>query len=542
MSGGPRGLLRATSRMLKHHGFDGIRVIDGANDGGADIIALRGKEVWVVQCKFTQRSYIDDSGVNDCDRALRRYGASKSLLITNAMLSPKAKSRVKELKAFDVPINFFEGKDLADFWQKKLSSQPATQFNPRPYQEAAAEAVLTSLESTSKGLLVMATGLGKTAVAGMIISELMSKGYKSVLFLAHLKDLVEQLEANLWGFLPKDVNSRFLHGDTYIPDLLDGVTVATPDAALKLVEYNPDLIVIDEAHHVSSDGQYSKILKFWDSKPRIGLTATPWRGDQYDIQNLFGPASFKMGLAEGMAQGWLAEVNYRIYTDNVNWDAVQAVSANDYSINQLNRLLFIEERDEKIVDELLKVWEKVNKPQAIVFCATIEHAKRMADLLRRSSPIWARAEVIHSDMPKRERQVVLNSFKAQSCPVLTCVDVFNEGVDVPDVSIVAFLRVTHSRRIFVQQIGRGLRLADGKERLEVLDFVTDIRRIRELLDLKASYDGELEILGKAPVSKIEFANEYDGKIIEKWLQDAASLDDDAEDVRLNFPADDLPIG
>jgi superfamily II DNA or RNA helicase len=528
--------------MLKHRGFDGIRVIDGANDGGADIIALRGKEVWVVQCKFTQRPYIDDSGVNDCDRALRRYGASKSLLITNAMLSPKAKSRVKELKAFDVPINFLEGKDLADYWQKKLSSQPVTQFTPRPYQEAAAEAVLASLEATSKGLLIMATGLGKTAVAGMIISELIAKGYKSVLFLAHLKDLVEQLEANLWSFLPKDVNSRFLHGDTSIPDSLDGITVATPDAALKLAEYNPDLIVVDEAHHVSSDGQYSKILNFWGSAPRIGLTATPWRGDQYDIQNLFGPASFKMGLAEGMAQGWLAEVNYKIYTDNVNWDAVQAVSANDYSVNQLNRLLFIEERDEKIVDELLKVWEKVNKPQAIIFCATIEHAKRMAGLLRRSSPIWARAEVIHSDMPKRERQVVLNSFKAQSCPVLTCVDVFNEGVDVPDVSIVAFLRVTHSRRIFVQQIGRGLRLADGKERLEVLDFVTDIRRIKEVLDLKASYDGELETLGKAPVSTIEFANEYDGNIIEQWLQDAASLDDDADDVRLNFPADDLPLG
>jgi superfamily II DNA or RNA helicase len=495
----------------------------------------------VIQCKFTQSTYIDDSGVNDCDRALRKYGATRSLLVTNARLSPKAKARVKQLKSFEVPIEVLEGKALCDIWERKLPEFCVNPFSPRPYQIEAKDAIVSSLKETSKSLLIMATGLGKTAVAGLVISHLLNTGHQSILVLAHLKDLVEQLENNLWRFLPKSVNSRFIHGDTDIPKTLDGLTVATPDAALKIEEYRPDIIIVDEAHHVSVDGQYSKILNFWADTPRLGLTATPWRGDKFDIQNLFGSASFKMGLAEGMAQGWLSEVTYKIYTDNINWDAVKKASSNDYSISQLNRLLFINERDEQIVDELLKVWEKVNQPQAIVFCATIEHAKRMADQLRRSNPIWARAAVLHSEMSKRERQIVLNSFKSQQCPVLTCVDVFNEGVDVPDVSIVAFLRVTHSRRIFVQQIGRGLRLANGKERLEVLDFVTDIRRIKEVLDLKSSYDGEVEVLGKAPLSRIEFANEFDGKIIEKWLRDAASLDGDAEEVQLNFPADDLPL-
>jgi superfamily II DNA or RNA helicase len=525
-----------------HIGFHGIRIIDGANDGGADILALRGTEEWVVQCKFTQGTYIDDSGVNDCDRAMTKYGASRSLLVTNALLSPKAKSRVAQLKAFKVSIDVLEGRGLSEIWQTKLLEISVNSLAPRKYQIEAKTSIVSALEQTSQSLLIMATGLGKTAVAGLVISELLAKGYKSILLLAHLKDLVEQLESNLWGFLPKSVNSRFIHGDTPMPEDLNGLTVATPDAALKIGDYRPDLIIVDEAHHVSVDGQYSKILKFWETTPRLGLTATPWRGDKFDIQELFGPASFKMGLAEGMAQGWLAEVNYKIYTDNINWDAVQAVSANDYSVNQLNRLLFINERDEQIVDELLKVWERVNQPQAIVFCSTIEHAKRMAELLRKSNPIWARAQVLHSEMSKRERQVVLNSFKSQRCPVLTCVDVFNEGVDVPDVSIVAFLRVTHSRRIFVQQIGRGLRLSQGKERLEVLDFVTDIRRIKEVLDLKSSYNGEVEILGEAPLSKIEFANEFDGKIIEQWLKDSANLDGDAEEIKLNYPADDIPLG
>ena len=538
LSGGPSGLVRSVKRLFLHLGFFDVRIIDGANDGGADLLASRGSELWVIQCKFTKSGSVDEAGVNDCDRALRKYAANRAVLITNATLTKKASQRVQQLKDFAVPVDALNGPDLLSLWKAHLGVNPALSFTPRPYQAHAAAALLAALESEKRALLIMATGLGKSAVAGIVAREYFSKGARNVLVLAHLRELVEQLEESFWTFLPKTVNSQHLHGEVSHTQIPSGLTVATPDAALKMGDYVPDLIIVDEAHHLSQDGMYSKLLNYWEGIPRLGLTATPWRGDKYDIQKVFGKAVFKMGLAEGMAQGWLSDVNYRIFTDNIDWTLVQSASENNYSISELNKLLFIEERDEQILEELLKVWEKVSKPQAIIFCSSIEHAKRMAQLLKSSNPLWTKAEVIHSEMSKRERNVIMNSFKSQRCPVITCVDVFNEGVDVPDVSIIAFLRVTHSRRIFVQQIGRGLRLSQNKERLEVLDFVTDVRRLKELLELRSAYDGEIEVLRKAPSSKIEFNNEADGKLIEHWLRDVADLDTEADDVRLNYPDPD----
>lgn len=522
-------------RLFLHLGFFDVRIIDGANDGGADLLASKGHELWVIQCKFTKKGSIDETGVNDCDRALRKYNATRAVLITNATLTKKAAQRVRQLKAFEVPVDALNGSDLLQLWETKLPLEPVLPITPRPYQEEASASLIHALDTESRALLVMATGLGKSAVAGMVAKEFFSRGAQNVLVLAHLRELVEQLEESFWKFLPKTVATQHVHGEAKQFDVPNGLTVATPDAALKMTEYVPDLIIFDEAHHLSQDGMYSRLLKFWEGIPLLGLTATPWRGDKYDIQKVFGEAVFKMGLAEGMAQGWLSEVNYRIFTDNIDWSLVQSTSKNNYSISELNKLLFIDERDEQIVEELLKVWEKVSKPQAIIFCATIAHAKRMAFLLRKSNPVWGNAEVIHSEMSKRERDVVMNSFKSKRCPVITCVDVFNEGVDVPDVSIIAFLRVTHSRRIFVQQIGRGLRLSNNKERLEVLDFVTDVRRLKELMELRSAYDGAIEVLSKAPSSRIEFENESEGKLIEHWLKDVADLDSEADEVMLNFP-------
>jgi superfamily II DNA or RNA helicase len=122
--------------------------------------------------------------------------------------------------------------------------------------------------------------------------------------------------------------------------------------------------------------------------------------------------------------------------------------------------------------------------------------------------------------------------------VLTTVDMLNEGVDVPDVNIICFLRVTHSRRIFVQQLGRGLRLREGKDKVTVLDFVSDLRRVKATLDLKRALerlpDDEIERLQLAN-SEINFSNPAVGSFLEEWLKDAASLEDADEEVRLQFP-------
>ena len=177
------------------------------------------------------------------------------------------------------------------------------------------------------------------------------------------------------------------------------------------------------------------------------------------------------------------------------------------------------------------------RPRAIIFCQTIEHAEHMSALLQTSDPAWAKAETLHSDLSIQQRNIILNRFRLGRTPILTCVDVLNEGVDVPDVNLIAFLRVTHSRRIFVQQLGRGLRPAKGKVALRVLDFVTDIRRVAAALNLRR----ELEQKEKEYVrlneleSKIQFSNETTGSFLDIWIQDAADRETSADEVTLQFP-------
>ena len=128
----------------------------------------------------------------------------------------------------------------------------------------------------------------------------------------------------------------------------------------------------------------------------------------------------------------------------------------------------------------------------------------MAELLRQS-PEWGSAAALHAGMPKRERQQRLLEFRSGRIPLLTAVDILNEGVDIPDFNILAFARVTHSRRIFVQQLGRGLRLREGKERVLALDFVSDMRRVAALLNLKRRLgDEDIEMFSNVPQSSIEF--------------------------------------
>ncbi len=153
----------------------------------------------------------------------------------------------------------------------------------------------------------------------------------------------------------------------------------------------------------------------------------------------------------------------------------------------------------------------------------------------RSSRISA---ALSTRQTRRDRNVLMSEFRDGRVPIITAVDILNEGVDVPDVNILAFMRVTHSRRIFVQQLGRGLRLREGKERVVVLDFVSDIRRVAATLnlqrDLQRLRNEEIERL-TLPGSLFTFSEPQIGSFLDEWIQDAASLEDADEEVRLQFP-------
>ncbi|MCC0580281.1 MULTISPECIES: DEAD/DEAH box helicase family protein [Streptomyces] len=542
LKGGPAGLTHAVERTLWHLGFNDVRVIDGAGDHGADLLAVRGREQWVFQCKWKAGGKVDRSGVDDLERARTWYRADKAVLITNTDLNAAAEARRVVLNGVGVPISLWHGATLGSIGDQMPETVPA-KYALRPYQAEAADAVVRDLGANGIALLVLATGLGKTVVGGEIISRhLKVNPAASILVVAHMKELVAQLEKAMWRHIPKSVPTRLLTGDSR-PESLDGVVVGTVESVLGAVRvgYRPDLIMIDETHHVAETGRFAELLDLCGNAEQFGVTATPWRGDKFDITSRFRYPSFKMGIAEGMAAGYLSAVNYRLYVDNVDWNAVRDASVHGQSIKDLNKSLFLPQRDEEIIEHFREAWRTTANPRAIVFCQTIEHAEHMAQLFATSDSAWSNASFLHSGLPRQRRQILLNEFRLGRVPVITCVDVFNEGVDVPDVNLIAFLRVTHSRRIFVQQLGRGLRLSPGKEALRVLDFVTDIRRVAATLELRRSLEAqeaqESEHLRvRMPhASRIQFSDETVGSLMDHWIQDAADLETKADEVRLQFP-------
>jgi superfamily II DNA or RNA helicase len=537
---GPHAFMRSIERLLLHLEFDDIRNIDGPGEEGGDILAHRRGARWVFQCKWTRGRTIGEDAVIQVDGAKAFYGADRAVVATNGRPGRNARARRDRLRAAWSRIDFWDGPVLAEF-ADGVPEYPTVRFEPRPYQRDAIEAAEAALADSGRASVILATGLGKTVVAGELIHDhLRATARASVLVVAHTKEIVRQLERATWRHLPKTVPTGILTGDDKPPNL-DGVICATVDSALAAVEagWRPTLIVVDEAHHVGESGMYQRLVAATDGVPRLGVTATPWRGDKYDISEAFGEPVFKMGIAEGMAAGYLSQVDYRLFLDRIDWQTVREASEYGLTIGDLNHRLFLPQRDEAAIAALQEVWARTRAPRAIIFCRTIAHAEEFAQLLREAG--WRRSECVNSRQSRRERNILMSEFRDGRVPIVTTVDLLNEGVDVPDVNIICFLRVTHSRRIFVQQLGRGLRLREGKARVVALDFVSDIRRIKATLDLKRALERvpeeEIERLHLEGTS-ITFSNPQVGTFLEEWLKDAASLEDADEEVRLQFP--DVP--
>lgn len=541
LDSGPLQFPRRIERLLWHLGFSDVSNIDGSGDEGGDILALHKGETWVIQCKWKRHGAVGADAVDEVARARDHYRAHKAVVVTNTRFSPEARKRVANLARLGPGILLWGGTDLTTSFDRVPPR--FGRVTPRPYQTEALQALAADLDASGRALLVLATGLGKTVVGGEVIAAHLRRAPQDqVLVVAHAKDLVQQLERALWRHLPKDVPTRLLTGDTR-PDDLSGLTCATVGSALSSARfgYRPSLVMIDEAHHVGEEGQYDELLELLSSARHLGVTATPWRGDKHDITHQLGAPSFSLGIEEGMRRGYLAQVDYRLFVDDIDWDIVREASNHSYGLAELNAKLFLPQRDEAIRDELATAWAGTRNPRAIVFCRTIEHAERLADMLRRT-PLWSGALAIHAGLAKRERQNRLLAFRVGEVPILTAIDILNEGVDVPDVNILCFARVTHSRRIFVQQLGRGLRLREGKERVTVLDFVSDLRRIAAALKLKRALDGdgEIETLAKITPSNIDFSDQKVATLMDEWIKDAASLETAYDEHRLQFPATRAP--
>jgi superfamily II DNA or RNA helicase len=552
-----RAFERLVVRLLVNQGFDDARLVGQTNDKGADVIGHRNGRRWLVQVKHWNQNV----GVSVLDRtldAMRTYRADVPVIVALKGFDVKAREHQRTLQLEGIPIQLWGSAELTTRWNR-LSPQPIVEssaFELRAYQEHAVESGLAAISNASdpRALLVLATGLGKTTIAAEILRRRGKSQKTRTLVLAHTTDLVLQLERSFWPFLHKDQNTYIWNGQERPPmDRLgrEDVVFATIQTATshgELIGDTFDLVVVDECHHAGSD-IYLDLLNLsaagQQSGPALlGLTATPWRSDDIEIMDVFGSPTVTIDLVRGLRDGFLANVDYRIYTDNIDWARLADLDDDRLTPARVNELMFIKEWDEGVISELAAAWSEMPNPRAIIFCSTIDHALTVRDRINARG--FCSCEAIFSGsgrakMEPHQRSVVLADFADGAIQAICAVDIFNEGVDVPDVNLLVFQRVTHSRRIFIQQLGRGLRLAPDKDKVIVLDFVSDVRRFAAGLDLKdrlgqSRQAAHVNLNNTVDFRRVGGTDHTSEPFLREWLEDVAAVERASEDASvLRFP-------
>lgn len=265
------------------------------------------------------------------------------------------------------------------------------------------------------------------------------------------------------------------------------------------------------------------------------MTATPWRGDGALLDSVFGEPIDRVSLVDGMHMGYLAKVDYRMMCDNIDWDEVPKLAKKTVTIRDLNKRLFMPQRDDAVINHILTAMKDFDRPRIAIFSPSVAHAREFA---RKLTSRGISSENASTD-DRLKRRSILMDFTAGRLTAITSVDVLNEGIDVPDINILVFLRATHSRRIFVQQLGRGLRLAPGKEKVVVLDFVTDIRRLAAVVGLdreakEETAQGEVETVYMRD-GVVSFSDARAEAFVEAWLEDVTNLEETEDAEKLAFP-------
>lgn len=530
---------RDVARLMLHNGFADVRLIGGSGDKGADVLGVKDGQLWVFQCKHTTSSPPPKAAIGEVVEAGRFYKAHRIVVAVSRPPSDSFRAEIAKHERQGLKVEVASPEVLLGLMYNSPEYSPLRR-ELRDYQREAVDSFRETLVDTGRGQIVLATGLGKTIVMAEVVADLLRDNlieHGRVLVLAHTRELVDQLHRSFWLQLPKWVQTQqFVGGER--PVVWDGLVFATVQSVFANIENLPPfgLVLVDEAHHIGA-ATFQRTLEELHPKMLGGVTATPWRGDGFDLNQLLGRPLVQLGISDGLQKGFLSDVDYRLCADNLDWNFVQNCSKHKYSLAQLNRRLIIPTRDDEAARIIKQTFDEEHRRGGIIFCPTILHATTMANVLRRYG---LRAECVSGEMSSREREATMARFRAGELDLVTSVDLFNEGVDVPDVDLIVFMRATHSRRIFVQQLGRGLRLSNSKNKVVVLDFVTDLRRVAEVVELdRATKDGPVERLGLGG-HLISFRNATAGNFLREWMLDQASLFLRESDPELELPQFEFP--
>ena len=359
------------------------------------------------------------------------------------------------------------------------SSESMTSFfdiRPFDYQKVILEDISAERESgKNKFLVIAATGTGKTMVAAFDYKKFCEiSGHKSsLLFVAHRKEILIQARAAFRQVL-RDGSFGDIVSDGAQPSQMQHLfcTVQSWNSreydTLDADHFN--YVVLDEAHHATASS-YQKLVKHVAPQSLLGLTATPERMDGGDIRDDFGGSfTHEIRLTEAIERALLCPFHYYGIPDldGLDFSGI-AWKRGGYDRSQLNdRLSGNKQRATWVMSQLENHVADIQKMRGIGFCVSKQHALFMAEVCNEHG-VPAMALIDSTSKPEREQ--AQQRLGSREINLIFVVDLYNEGVDIPTVDTVLFLRPTESLTLFLQQLGRGLRLHDDKSQLTVLDFI-----------------------------------------------------------------------
>lgn len=346
---------------------------------------------------------------------------------------------------------------------------------PYPYQEEILDKLRAEREihGRKRNLVVAATGTGKTVIAAFDYKRILKDiPNAKFLFVVHREEILKQSRGTFRNILRNQNFGELLVGN-YRPTNFEHLFVSIQSLnSQRLWEMLPsdyyDYIVVDEFHHSASDS-YQKLLRHFQPKYLLALTATPERHDGLDILSYFDyHIAAEIRLPDAINRKLLAPFQYFGITDNVDLSRI-AWSSGHYDTRELNRLFNGNlQRAQLVLQKMHEILLNIQQCRSLCFCVSQEHAAFMNRFFNEHG---VRSALLTAASPSEERNAIQSRLVNCEINVICVVDIYNEGVDIPAVDTVLFLRPTESLTVFLQQLGRGLRLHDEKECLTVLDFV-----------------------------------------------------------------------
>lgn len=412
-----------------------------------------------VEWNYRLNSHQNQADFDEFYKTFENLFNNHSVLIDDEQLKSYAKSWHKPAVAKD--LDKYEAFNEDDILVFKTCE-------PRGAQIEALYALEQSRkEGADRGLVQAATGVGKTYLAAFD-----SKNYNHVLFVAHREEILNQAATSFCNVRCNN-DYGFFNGkqhDTNKSVIFASVASLGKDEYLNGDYFNPDYfdyIVVDEFHHAVNN-QYKKIIDYFKPKFLLGLTATPERTDGRSIYELCDyNVTYEINLYQAINRGMLVPFHYYGIYDETDYSGLKFVKG-DYLESELN----VTYLNNAVRDNLIyKHYLKYHSKRALGFCCSRVHAEYMAKVFTKKG-IPSVAVYSNSDSEYSEnRTEAIRMLEEGKIKVIFSVDMFNEGVDIPEVDTVMFLRPTQSGIVFLQQLGRGLRTSKGKEYLNVLDFI-----------------------------------------------------------------------